>query len=88
VYFAMGNFEAALRDFERSHELDSEFKWAIAGLAITHHALGHVEKARKLWRRLLAQDERYRDADWVKQKLNWPDPLVEEARKLIAGLDA
>ena len=58
----------------------------LAGLAITHHALGHIDESKRLWKSLIQQDPRYQDANWVGKALNWAAPLVEEARKLNARL--
>jgi hypothetical protein len=33
-----------------------------------------------------AVDARYEDPDWLQEELDWADPLVEEARTLIASL--
>ncbi len=62
------------------------FDYALAGLAISHYALGQYDEAKRIWRALLAQDQGYRDADWVGKTLNWAQPLIEAARKLIAEL--
>jgi hypothetical protein len=35
---------------------------------------------------LLKKDKRYTKADWVGHELNWAEPLVIHARKLIADL--
>ncbi len=86
VYFALKQYDQALDDFKKANELMPGNKFALAGLAITHHAMGNVQEARRLWRVLIGMDEQYRDVEWVKTELNWADPLVEEARKLIAGL--
>jgi tetratricopeptide (TPR) repeat protein len=79
-------YQLALSDFQKSLDLRPGYYFALAGLAITYHALGQVEEARRLWNELIAEDSRYRDAEWVKKELNWVDALVEEARKLIAKL--
>ena len=85
LYVRLGNWDQAHADFRQAYQLGADSDIS-AGLAITHHALGNLHEARELWRGLLAQDGRYADADWVGKELNWAAPLVEEARKLIAGL--
>ena len=87
AYFALKRYDRALADFKKSEELSPGYHFARAGMAITQHALGAVEEARRLWQGLVDGDERYLDVDWVKEELNWIEPLVEEARKLIAGLE-
>jgi tetratricopeptide (TPR) repeat protein len=86
AYFALKRVEKALADFKRANELGLDHPITMGGLAITHHAMGKVDEARRLWGELLKQDARYRDVEWVQKELNWPEPLVEEVRKLIAGL--
>jgi tetratricopeptide (TPR) repeat protein len=86
VYFASKQYERALADFKKANELRPAFNFALAGLAVTHHALGQVQEAKRLWQHLVGQDSRYLDAAWVKQEFNWMPPLVDEAKKLIAKL--
>jgi tetratricopeptide (TPR) repeat protein len=86
AYFALKQYGQALEDFKKADDLKPGYNSALGGLAITYHAMGNVQEARTLWRVLIRMDAQYRDAEWVKTKLNWADPLVEEARKLIAGL--
>lgn len=86
IYFAFGQLDRALEDFKTAYELSSKEKFATGGLAVTHHAMGNVDQAQALWRTLLAKDTQFKNPDWVKKELEWLDPLVDEARKLIAGL--
>lgn len=86
AFFALGQYERALSDFEMSKELDPNNNFALAGLAITYHALGHLDEGKRVWSKLLTKNIKYGSADWVRTELNWAAPLVEEARKLIAKL--
>lgn len=85
-YFAAGKYELALSDFQQANGIRPAENVIVAGLAITHHALGHIDEARRLWKSLIQQDPRYSDADWVGNTLNWAAPLVDEAHKLTARL--
>lgn len=85
VFFTLARFDEAMEGFKKADELQPSFKCA-AGLAITHHAMGNVDEGRRLWQGLAEQDSGFKDADWVKGELNWAEPLVNEARKLLAGL--
>jgi tetratricopeptide (TPR) repeat protein len=90
VYFARGNYPAALADFEKADAIEPHDHFVVAGLAITHHALGDTEKAKRLWLYLVNEDMNFLEVDWVKKELNWHDTLGEEAAKLInkiVGLD-
>jgi hypothetical protein len=60
----------------------------VAGLAITHRALGNTDEAVHLWRTLVENDTRYTDVDWARGELDWNDTLTDEARKVVALLDA
>jgi tetratricopeptide (TPR) repeat protein len=86
LYFILSKYKTALEDFNNANRLRSNYNITLAGLAITHHALGNIDEALKLWRQLLEKDELYRDTEWVRKELNWTEPLVEEAKKLIARL--
>jgi tetratricopeptide (TPR) repeat protein len=86
AYFALSQYDKALTGFQKANQLDSKDHFPLAGLAITHHALGNTDEAKRLWMGLIEQDARYRDVEWVRKELNWTDPLVEAARKLIAEL--
>ncbi|MEO8606235.1 MAG: tetratricopeptide repeat protein [Chloroflexota bacterium] len=86
VYFALGQYDNALTDFQTFAKANPDDKFALSGLAITYHALGDAEQAHQLWTQLLQIDARYNDANWVKSELHWADPLVEEARKIIAEM--
>ena len=45
-----------------------------------------MAEAVEQWQPLLRVDGRYREADWVGEKLDWQPPLVDEARQLISKL--
>jgi tetratricopeptide (TPR) repeat protein len=86
AYFAAHQYDLALADFQQANNLFPAENMIMAGIGITHHALGQPNEAKRLWKMLLILDARYRDADWVGKELNWAAPLVEEARRLIAKL--
>lgn len=86
VFFALQSFSEALADFKRANELSPADNTILAGLAVTHHALGELQQAKAIWGLLLKLDGRYRDADWVGQEHNWHSSLTDEARKLIGAL--
>jgi tetratricopeptide (TPR) repeat protein len=86
IHFLLGEYELALENAQKAHELEPEIDGITATLAVNYFVLRQTEQAFEIWRELVAKDERYRDADWVKQEHTWTEPLVEEARKLIADL--
>lgn len=86
AYFAVSQFDKALDDFQKFNELAPDDDLATADLALIKYVMGNISEAHLLWDILLNLDTRYRDVNWVRQELNWAEPLVEEARKLIAGL--
>lgn len=86
IYFTLNKFKFALRDFKQANERRPTYIYGIAGQAITHHALGDEQVAVNLWKMLCGLDERYYDADWAGEELNWRPELIDEARKLIAKL--
>lgn len=86
AYFSLQRHEEALRDLLKANDLLPNDSLTCVALAITHHALGNLDEAHRLWNELLATDDHYSDADWVGKEFNWAPPLVEAARKLIAEL--
>jgi tetratricopeptide (TPR) repeat protein len=87
AYFVLRQYARALASFQKAHELDPDNPMIVGGLAITQYELGHKEAARQLWRSLAEQDSSYKNAEWVRDEMNWAEPLVEAARKLISELD-
>jgi len=86
TYFAMGKMQEALADFKKAYDLEPAFNFSLAGLGITYHKMGNIQQAVGLWKMLMGLDSRYRDAEWTGKILNWPAPLLEEAKKLVARL--
>jgi tetratricopeptide (TPR) repeat protein len=87
VYFILKEYKKALDDFKKAAKIEPDSPHAFAGLAITHHALGNHREAVVWWKKLIAQNVRYRsNAIWVGNKLDWAQPLIEEAHKVIARL--
>jgi tetratricopeptide (TPR) repeat protein len=86
AYFAARQYNRTLADFQQANTLHPAENVILAGLAVAHHVLGQVDDAKRLWTLLIAQDNRFQDADWVGKELHWSVPLIEEARKLIANL--
>lgn len=86
LLFRIRQYSEAFADFKKVYELKSGFNFAIAGLAVSYHKLGKVPQASNLWKMLMDIDNQYKDADWTANKLNWPDSMREEARKLVSKL--
>jgi tetratricopeptide (TPR) repeat protein len=86
LLFLRGEYRAAAEDFQRARELKAGYWYAIAGLAISLHALGETEPARELWLSLISHRAEFRHAEWVRRELGWHDRLVAEAIRLIEGL--
>ncbi|MEO8606837.1 MAG: tetratricopeptide repeat protein [Chloroflexota bacterium] len=87
VYFAQAQYDKALQSFKKADDLRPGYPFAQAGLAITQHALGKGDEARRLWMGLVTQDERYTDVAWVRSTLGWSGLLIEAAQKIIDGLE-
>jgi tetratricopeptide (TPR) repeat protein len=86
AYFAQEQYSLALENYEKAQKLKRKNKYVAPGLAVTLHALGEVSWALSIWKLLLEQNEKFRDIEWVRKEFNWAEPLVEEAKKLIAKL--
>jgi hypothetical protein len=48
--------------------------------------MGEIDEAIQLWQKLVAQNANYKNVEWLRKELDWTEPLVEEARRLIAKL--
>jgi tetratricopeptide (TPR) repeat protein len=86
LWFSVGHFQQALADFRRAEELKPEYPFGIAGMAIAHHALGNVEEAKQLWRKLIAMNKHFSNLQWVQKRLRWDESLIAEARKFVNNL--
>jgi tetratricopeptide (TPR) repeat protein len=87
AYFLLGQFEYARHDFKTARRLKPSDPSLLISEAISLHGLEQIQKAKELWLSLSEQDRRYEDWDWVEKKIRyWPEPMIQEARKLIARL--
>ncbi len=86
-YFMLRDYQNALHDFEQANKLKHDgFRMSIAGIAVSHHALGNIDKAKQYWQSLIKRSQKFKDTIWLKKELNWTDELVEEAGKIISQL--
>jgi tetratricopeptide (TPR) repeat protein len=87
VEFCLGELKEASEDYAKALTHMPTERLLLAGMAVTLHALDENDnKARELWKGLVKIEPRYKDANWAGQQLLWPEPLVNEAKKLIAKL--
>jgi tetratricopeptide (TPR) repeat protein len=86
TYSLLQIYDEALADFVKSAELKPDHTFAIAGQAITHHASGNIEAAKKLWRSLIDIDARYASAEALVDDWYPAEAFVNEARKIVASL--
>jgi tetratricopeptide (TPR) repeat protein len=88
LYFTRAQFERALSDYEQATALSPNYTMALAGKALTLHALGRVDAAFSLWKPLLAQDERFYNAGWVGREMRLPAAMIDEMHRLNTHLQA
>jgi len=88
LYFTRGQYERALADYEQATALRPDDTVALAGKALTLHALERVESALRLWKPLLMRDERFHDANWVGRELRLPAAMIDELHRLTTHLHA
>jgi tetratricopeptide (TPR) repeat protein len=86
AYFAMGHYLMAMADFKQANSLKPNQEIVLAGLAITAHALGHLNDARKYWREVLKRNKACADIDVAQKSFRWAEPLTEEARKMLLSI--
>lgn len=87
IRFVMGDYAAALHDFRRALRHRPRNLFALAGLAISHHALRHADEARWIWSQLVERDPRYQHPDVLREDYGCSAPLVEAACQLITELE-
>lgn len=81
-----GRQSQAMEAFRRALDLQSESAPAIAGMALTHHAMEETEEALRLWNWLIERDRNYADATWAGEVFDWDDSIVERAQELVTRL--
>ncbi|MDQ7035278.1 MAG: tetratricopeptide repeat protein [Anaerolineae bacterium] len=86
VQFCLEEYEAAKEDYGTALQLSPQERLLIGGFAITLHALGNSEEAKKLWQGMVDTDRRYLDAKWVGEQMLWPESMIEEADKITKAL--
>lgn len=86
LHFSFGDYEQALKDFEQANALCPNFTMALAGEALTLHALGRINAALDLWKPLAESDQRFYDAAWVGRELRLPAAMIDEIHHLTARL--
>jgi tetratricopeptide (TPR) repeat protein len=73
-----------LENFKKAEAIKPENTDFNAELAVTHHAIGHVDEAIALWKKAVEQTPKCADIDWLRDEQQWPEELINEAQKLIA----
>ncbi|MFN8372462.1 MAG: tetratricopeptide repeat protein [Anaerolineae bacterium] len=86
TYFLEGRFDEALDDLRKANDVMPAYNIVLAGLAVTHYAVGQTWEARRIWKFLVDYDVRYTDAMWVGDIWSWPTELTDMAHKIIASL--
>lgn len=87
IWLEQGEYEQALAALEHLQQLEPGAEYIHADMALVRYALGQHVAAQKMWRLLInAVDMHYADLEWAKERLDWPDPLVELARPLVSSL--
>jgi tetratricopeptide (TPR) repeat protein len=84
-YFLAKQYREALELHKKANTVMPAFNLTLVGLALNHHALGHITEAVRIWRFLISCDPRYGQAEWVFEKWQLSsEPFIEELRKLLA----
>jgi tetratricopeptide (TPR) repeat protein len=88
ICYMAGDYAQAQTHFQTARDLGQEEAGVAGGLALTHYQLGEVDEARALWQTLVDQDANHADIAWVREQFNWPQPMLDEAEKVIALLQS
>lgn len=91
LHFLKGEYEAALADFKREHEIaqdDTSIRYGHAGEAMTCYRLGQIDEAKNIWKSLLAQSSDYSSIDSFKKKHIWADECLEVIQQIIEAITA
>ncbi len=86
-FFMYEDYPLALKNYQYARGLDSKLLQTEAGTAIALHAMGDLRQAQNTWKSLIKKNIQYNDPNWLRTELQWAEPLIKEARKLIAALD-
>ena len=87
VEFCLEEYEAAKDDYAKAIEHIPSERLLLGGMALTLHAMDNEDdKAVEIWKGLIQLDPRFRDAQWTGQEMLWPEPMVNETKKLIARI--
>jgi tetratricopeptide (TPR) repeat protein len=87
TYFLMGDYPAALADFEKGAELKKDDPYGLAGQAATHYAMGDVDAAKALWRRTLERESDYADVQVFADEFMPAEGFMDAVRKVAALAD-
>jgi len=88
IYFTQGAYDQALADYDQAIRLYDHYVMALAGKALTLHALDRIDEALDLWKPLLAQDQGFYDATWVGRELRLLPAMIDEAHRLTLRLQS
>ena len=86
VLLSMERHMLAKEAYTAALQIDDETPSAIAGMALTYHALDRTDEGLQLWGRLQRWDERYDDADWAGKRFEWNETLIAQLHDLTARL--
>jgi tetratricopeptide (TPR) repeat protein len=83
IQFVLGQLEEAVDALRHAVELRPDRLSFQAALAVAQYATGQVTEARERWQKLLNQEPRLNEPDYLSQHLHWQQPLLDAAARLI-----
>ena len=86
IYFERGQYQRAIDDFKNVKDTGTLLTESLIGEAISYRVLGQRELAYKIWNSVPNRDANYRDPEWLKNKIGWPDSMTAAVQKLAAEI--
>lgn len=86
IYFERGQYQRAIDDFKNVKDTGTLLTESLIGEAISYRALGQRELAYKIWNSVPNRDANYRNPEWLKNKVGWPEEMTTAVQKLAAEI--
>lgn len=84
IYFDRGQFQQAIDNFKNVKDTGTLLTESLVGEAISYRALGQRELAYKIWNSVPNRDANYRNPEWLKNKVGWPESMTTAVQSLAA----
>jgi tetratricopeptide (TPR) repeat protein len=84
VYWLMGNYEAALADYEQAQNLDNTHVGFQVGKIVTLFSLGRKDEAIAAWQQIQAREDGLITAEALQDEYGYAPPFYEAMQQVEA----